>query len=219
MLTLALERSPRLDDGPSSPTSTVMYSHEPFENYSKRILRTIARLFPDALDSPSAFRMHGGTSNRVTGVTVSSPAGKKEFVYRTPRGSLQVQDAAALLKYLERNVSLPTPVVVVSRSDPVSPGAFKVSSGTAENPSKGADDQHEEEAFILMERLKGVPLSSVYHTFSQSQKIDFARQFANLMVEIFNIPVPQVVGTVYSSGSETLAVRPLHRTSSHMARC
>lgn len=208
MLTLAFECSPRLDGGPPSPTSTVMYSHEPFEDYSKRILRTIARLFPDALDRPSAFRMHGGTSNRVTGVIVSLPEGRKEFVYRTPRGSLPKQDAVALLKYLERNVSLPTPIVVVSRSDPASPGAFKAPLGAAENPSKDADDEHEEEAFILMERLKGVPVSSVYHTFSQSQKIDFARQFANLMVEIFDIPVPRVVGTVHSSGTETLAVHP-----------
>lgn len=193
--------SRRQHDGSSSPTSTIIYRHVPYEEHSKYVIRAIAHLFPDALEPISTVRMHGGTSNRVIGVNVQDREGQKQFVYRTPRGSAPTEETAALLHYLQSRVTLPTPTVISSESEPISLAANGSQHNSAEHEPGG-------EAFILMERLKGTPLSEVYHTFSHRQKIDFASQVAAVMLDIFGIPVPAKVGTLAVSTDNDLLVRP-----------
>lgn len=193
-------------ENPPSPTSTFQYSQEPFETYQHRVLAVVQPLLPNAVAPLAVFRMAGGANSRVTGITARFADGSKDYVYRTPRWLQPVDGEVNVLRYLNQNTSLPTPVVVAERLFPSKEA--ERDDGDAASSHYSSCEATREEAYILMERLEGVPLREVYYGFTQAQKLDMARKFAKLMADIYAIPVPSAVGYVKVGKDDHLAVSP-----------
>lgn len=179
-----------LQEGALTTTSTLAYRHEPFETYRHRILATANAVFTSQSEPTVIYRMTGGGYNRICGITVKTSDKQDDYVYRTPRSRDPVDRSARMLRYLENHPQVPTPRVIAEQLNP-SPIAR---SGTGLDQSTANGECQAGEAYIIMEKLPGKPLVLVYADFTFTQKMSMAVQIANLMADIFSIPVPSKIG-------------------------
>lgn len=167
-----------------SETSTVIYEQEPFETFKDRVRALCTTLWPSIL--PEAIqidRMHGGSSNRVVGITVSSPSGEhldnlvtKKYVLRVPRfeGERIEPELATLCFVQEKAPAIPVPEVI----------AFDL---TCENPLS--------KVYNIQLRLAGVRLVDVYMGISQVERLSIIHQLAQVIHNMHKVrsPLPGIL--------------------------
>lgn len=193
----------------TSLESAALHMQEPFRTYRHGVVAVLKHIFPDIAKS-SIYRMEGGTYNRVTGVSVKINGTRKEYVYRAPRDPYtSLAGQIRMLRYLERQPRIPTPRIVAVRD--VQP-SLKIPTDRPEGSPYGNSVADSGENFVLMEKIEGLPLHITYRRMTFRQRVHLARQFANLMADIFEIPVPQVVGRIgVSVDGNRLEIEPFFR--------
>lgn len=142
-----------------SETSTLVYDHEPFEQYASRVKALVRIRWPSVAEEDIALeRMKGGSFNRIIGFSIQEAykAERSEFVLRIPRfDSAQVLDDLAPLQFVHQLSDLPVPEVV----------SFDCTTNNVL-----------ESQYMILRRLQGSPLISLYPEMNHKLRCQTARQ-------------------------------------------
>ncbi|KAG8724883.1 hypothetical protein FRC09_012546 [Ceratobasidium sp. 395] len=159
-----------------SETSTLEYSHEPFETYQALVRELLCDLHgPGAGGVAEIVRLPGGGFNRIIGVTISLSSNSKHLILRVPRfGNSDITGQVAVLRHLRPFV----PVPQVESYD-----------ATAENQLG--------EPYILMHRLPGQSLDGILGELDTDERCEIAKQVAHLIAKIHGVVLPPGVGPTY----------------------
>ncbi|KAG9087758.1 hypothetical protein FRC06_002375 [Ceratobasidium sp. 370] len=172
----------------NSETSTVAYSHEPFETYQTRVCSLLCALYgSDTGRAAQITRLLGGGYNRIIGIKLptDSAALFLDLILRVPRFSdANVATQADLLRAL--HASLPVPAVV--------------------HYDAGVDNALGE-PYILLRRLPGQNLHDVLPEMDCDDRCDMAKQVAQLIAKIHNVVLPPGVGPLSGDAKGKLQVR------------
>ncbi|KAM7203001.1 hypothetical protein V8F20_004248 [Naviculisporaceae sp. PSN 640] len=150
--------------------STIEYEHhEPWEAWQHRVKRLCHRIFPGKSDKEITLdRMRGGSFNRVVGVNVTGDDGQvKRYVFRTPRNDREshVANDVTELRFIKEMTSIPAPRVVTYRASRSQRVGF-------------------EAGWMVMERIPGVNLSSVYGDMDHETRCCVAREVGSIFRQL-----------------------------------
>jgi hypothetical protein len=175
------------DDDSLSETSTIIYSHETFETYKRKVALLLASLFSPTFASQAILtRLRGGSYNRIIGISTPSTSGSEscpsELILRVPRfEAADVQTESLLLIHLHKAKAIPCPEVI----------HYDSSSNNAL-----------EEPYILMRRLEGESLHIAHPKMNHTQRLALAKTIAQLIAQIHNHPAPPGIGPLCASESD-----------------
>lgn len=85
--------SPSSDDDGASDTSTLVYSQQAFETYQHCVEEIVQKTWPGLEKEQIAVeRMHGGSYNRITGISFNAPESKRSqhYVLRDPDSQISL---------------------------------------------------------------------------------------------------------------------------------
>ncbi|KAG8792966.1 hypothetical protein FRC12_004335 [Ceratobasidium sp. 428] len=168
-----------------SETSTLEYSHEPFETYQALVRELLCDLYgPDAGGIAEIVRLPGGGFNRIIGVTISLNSNAKHLILRVPRfGNSDITAQVAVLRHLRPFVPVPE---------------VESYNATAENPLG--------EPYILMHRLPGQSLDGILDELDTDERCEIAKQVAHLIAKIHGVVLPPGVGPVCAGTKGNLRI-------------
>lgn len=158
-------------------TSTVIYEQEPFETFKDRVRGLCTTLWPYVPpENITIDRIHGGSSNRVTGITIldrsrETPEDKivaEQYVLRVPRfEGERIEPELATLRFVQENApTIPVPEVT----------AFDL---TCDNPLN--------EVYNVQLKIAGVRLVDVYRELSQAEKLSVVGQLAQAVLDMHKV--------------------------------
>ncbi|KAL2067208.1 hypothetical protein VTL71DRAFT_1632 [Oculimacula yallundae] len=175
-----------------SDSSSVVYDHEPFENFQSRVLELCQTVLGFANGGVSIERMHGGGFNRIIGVSVSSNEGAtlSQYVVRVPRfEAAQLEFELAPLRLLSQRKSILTPDVV----------AFDTTGrNVLESP------------YMLQTRIPGSSLFLTYPDVSHATKCAIAKELGKVYSELLSINSVTAGRLRLSPSHESLTIQPFH---------
>ncbi|EUC55023.1 phosphotransferase enzyme family protein [Rhizoctonia solani AG-3 Rhs1AP] len=168
-----------------SETSTVEYSHEPFDTYQNRVRELLCVLYgSNAGRVAEISRLSGGGFNRIIGVTLLLDGHRKHFILRVPRfDNVNVSAQVCILRSLRP--FFPVPEV--------------------ESYDSGTDNSLEG-PYILMHRLPGQSLYDILEELDIDERCDMAKQIAQLIAKIHSFALPPGVGPLYGDTEGNLRV-------------
>ncbi|KAK5092056.1 hypothetical protein LTR70_009075 [Exophiala xenobiotica] len=148
------------DDNTASDTSTLVYSQEAFETYQDRVKEIAQKTWPGLeKDHISIERMHGGSYNRITGISFQTSESEKpqNYVLRDPRfpDLAPLTNQLAPLQFLYNYSKLPIPKMV----------SFNCS-----------NDNALARPYIIQERAPGNSIIHEYPEMSHQSRLTAARQ-------------------------------------------
>jgi hypothetical protein len=177
-----------------SETSTTEYDQEPCSTFHHKAIQLMLNLSPGyQTEDVLVSQINGGGYNRILGITLQKAKPKlpwyslanlrsimqpcltgrkltrsldrpKHFILRIPRSpTLALPYQVTTLAYLGHRIAHPVPKVVVYDA-------------TADNALG--------QAYMLQERLPGQPLSDLWETLNQAQKMSVVRQIARILLDI-----------------------------------
>ncbi|OAL02785.1 hypothetical protein IQ06DRAFT_345774 [Phaeosphaeriaceae sp. SRC1lsM3a] len=188
-------QSPSQDAIDSQSSQNADVDEEPFSSYKARVIALSKDLFPGrATQDIDVERMKGGAYNRVIGITLSETghglpwystarlrklfsacvrgksgqeAKAKHYVLRIPRRSVHdLSYQSVTLPYLKDKLPYPTPKCVAYNSG-------------ANNPL--------DEAYMLQERLPGMPLNDLWPNLNHEQRKSAARCVAEVVRDLCKV--------------------------------
>lgn len=152
-----------------SETSTLIYTQEPFDTFKERVSLVFQEAFNTLDANLTIDRMRGGSSNRITCVSVARDETKsvvEHFVIRVPRFLGDEVDGIAPLQILRQQSTIPIPEIV--QFDP-----------TTSNPLG--------KPYVIMKRLSGSPLWSSYYEMTHESKCVIAQSLGKVFAEMHSI--------------------------------
>ena len=158
-------------------TSTLMYSHEPFETYQSHVLHLCRDLWPTLHQDYIIERMKGGSFNRIIGIDVfgTDPRQPTRLILRVPRDdSDRIDQEVAILQYVQQHTGILIPSVVAS-----------------DHTSDNALNQ----SYMIQNRLSGASLHYTYRDLSYEQKRPIAEQYARLLLDLQGV-TSQIAGVI-----------------------
>ena len=164
-------------------TSTLMYSHEPFETYQLHVLQLCNDLWPTLHQEYSVERLKGGSYNWIIGIDVfgTDPRRPTCLILRVPRDEYnRIDQEVAILQYVQRHTNIPIPTVVAS--DHTSANALS-------------------QPYMVQNRLSGTSLHSTYRDLSYKQKRLIAEQYGHLLLDLQNV-TSKVAGVIEGTTSD-----------------
>ncbi|KAL5634297.1 hypothetical protein ACGC1H_006191 [Rhizoctonia solani] len=171
--------------GTDSETSTVEYSHEPFDTYQTRVRELLCALYgSNAGRVAEISRLSGGGFNRIIGVTLLLDGHRKHFILRVPR-------------FDNANVFAQVCILRSLRSFFPVPQAESYDTGT-DNSLGGP--------YIFMHRLSGQSLCGILDELDTDERCDMAKQIARLIAKIHSVALPPGVGPLYGDTEGNLRV-------------
>lgn len=154
-----------------SESSSIVYEdQESFGTFKDRVRALCRTLWPwIASEQFTIERMHGGSFNRVIGITVPSMSGnilEENYVLRIPRfDRIRMEPELATLFFMRSYTAIPVPEVI----------AYDL---TTENPINNI--------YNIQLKLPGVRLVDVYREISQAERLSIVRQLAQIMAHMHN---------------------------------
>ena len=167
-----------------SDTSTLVYSHEPYEAYQSKVLQLCHDLWPTLYQQYSLERMKGGSYNRIIGIDGfgTDPLDRTRMILRVPRWEEdRIDREVATLHFLRQRAKIPVPKVI----------AFDTTSNNKLNSS-----------YMIQNRITGINLRSAYPDLSHQQKCSLAAQWGRLLLDLHSVSSP-VAGLIESSDEFT----------------
>lgn len=155
-----------------SDSSTLVYSHEPYETFQSQVLQLCHDLWPTLYQEYTMERLKGGSDNRIIGIDVSGtdPVNPARLILRVPRFNTdRVDREIATLRFVHQNSKFPVPEVI----------AFDLTSNNTLNSH-----------YMILNRLSGASLRLVYPDLSQQQKCSVAAQWGRLLLDLHSISSP-----------------------------
>ena len=178
------------DSDTVSESSTIVYSHEPFESFKDKVALLITELFPALkAEEIQITRLAGGGFNRIIGISIPQPYSEpspdttslqqSELILRIPRfeGRDLTRQSLTII-HLKKLTSLPIPEIL--------------------NYDSGCNNGLGE-PYILMKRLAGNGLHVVHNAMSHTEKLSMARTIAQVIARIHSSPVPLGYGLLCGS--------------------
>jgi len=193
--------------GDGSPSSSVVYDHEPFIAFNSRVLDlATSTIWPG---SPSTDirveRLKGGGFNRVIGLARQSPGAQPgdegQFILRVPRfEAAKVGNQVAILDFIHQHTAIPAPEVLT----------FDETEGT----DIGSP-------YIVQNRIAGVDLHSSFPKLGHEQKCRVARELGGVFKQILSVRSSVSGRLVLSmngkSGKRAIHVAPFWLDSTSLA--
>ena len=167
-----------------SDTSTLVYSHEPYDTYQSKVIQLCHDLWPTLYQEYSLERMKGGSFNRIIGIDGfgTDPLNRTRLILRVPRWEDdRIDREVATLRFIRSRTTIPVPSVF----------AFDITSNNALNSS-----------YMIQNRINGINLRSTYPDLSHQQKCSLAAQWGRLLLDLHSVSSP-VVGLIESSDKST----------------
>ncbi|KAL8756778.1 MAG: hypothetical protein Q9199_002702 [Rusavskia elegans] len=178
-----------------SKSSTLAFSHEPYETFESRVHQLCRLLWPSATEDESfeVERLKGGSYNRVIGIKTPPSTGEAQgsYILRIPRFEIaQQQHEIAILRYVRQQTSIPITEVIFSDS-------------TTENPLNLP--------YMIQTRIPGRCLQDVYPTLNHEQKRAIAKQWGQILLSqrtVQNNSSGVVHATTNEDGTIVFAIDP-----------
>ncbi|QRV91911.1 phosphotransferase enzyme family protein [Ceratobasidium sp. AG-Ba] len=168
-----------------SETSTIQYDHEPFADYQLRVRELLCDLYGSSTGALADIaHLPGRSFNRIIGVKILQSNVPKTLTLRVPRfDDSTVVDRVAMLRYLRPFI--PVPEVE--------------GYNTSGNNPLG-------EPYMLLHRLPGQNLYSVWDYLDTAQRCDIAKQVAQLISKILRVPLPLGIGPISCNANGELCI-------------
>ncbi len=163
-----------------SDSSTLVYSHEPYETFQSQVLQLCHDLWPTLYQKYTIERLKGGSYNRIIGINVfgTDPINPARLILRVPRfPDERVDRELATLHFVRQKTKFPVPEVI----------AFDLTSNNALG-------KH----YMIQNRLPGASLRLVYPDLNNRQKCSVAAQWGRLLLDLHSHSSP-VAGLIENS--------------------
>ncbi|KAL8940720.1 MAG: hypothetical protein Q9216_002671 [Gyalolechia sp. 2 TL-2023] len=147
-----------------SDSSTLTYSHTPFDQYATQVRQLCRLLWPSATEDFVIERLQGGSYNRIIGITVPPSVGSDQgsYILRVPRFDQGQQESEiAILRYVRDHTSIP--VARVTHSDP-----------TRDNPL--------DSSYVIQSRIPGRTLYHTYRSLNHEQQKSVAADVGRIFL-------------------------------------
>ncbi|KAI4270740.1 MAG: hypothetical protein L6R35_006590 [Caloplaca aegaea] len=149
-----------------SESSSVVYNHEPFDQYALKVKDLCQKLWPLATEDFVIERLPGGSYNRIIGITTppSASGTEKRYILRVARFDVSQHDRElAIHRYVAQHTSIPLADIVFS--DP-----------TNDNPLGSP--------YVVQSRIPGTSLWLAYHSLTHEQRKSVVQQFATVLLDL-----------------------------------
>jgi len=177
--------TPHSDSG-KSESSTIIYDHEPFDQFVVRIRALILQKWPTLADEDITItRMAGGGFNRITGLSFRSKGETEQLSYilRVPRfeASILLNDVA-ILRFVSKHTDLPIPRVV----------SFDCTEGNVLG-----------DPYMIQHRIPGTPLIYLFPKLHHKARKQVARQFGHVIRSLTSLRSQRIGRVVVSDGTQS----------------
>ncbi|KAI4270446.1 MAG: hypothetical protein L6R35_006612 [Caloplaca aegaea] len=150
----------------ASESSSVVYNHEPFDQYTLKVKDLCQKLWPLATEDFVIERLPGGSYNRIIGITTPPSAGDcvMPYILRVPRFDQAQQDRElAIHRYVAQHTSIPLADIVFSDA-------------TSSNPLGSP--------YVVQDRLPGSNLFVAYCSLTHEQRKSVVQEFGKVILRL-----------------------------------